>query len=141
MFETIKYRCQLHKLEKESSKIQKQYAKHKDGLSGEELQRVHAEESSVIWPVLEEIDQLKTRRFCQIANRLMVPLPDRKDKELWEEQHYSRGRVLTSKGIWELKKLIRQEKCEGREVLAAWTGIIGAITGLVAVLLAAALSR
>jgi len=138
MFETIKYRWGLRKLENESGKIQKVYAKHKKGLSGSKLEEVHAEESSVIWPVLEEIDRLKSMRFRQIANRLMVPLPDIENNELWQEQSYGQGRVLTSKGIWELKKLFRQEKRERREglvvLLAALTGIIGAVAGLAAVL-------
>jgi len=46
---------------------------------------------------------------------------------------------LTSKGFWELKKLVRQEKRERREGFTIWiaasTGIIGALTGLAAVLL------
>jgi len=138
MFEGIKYRWQLRNLENECSRIQKEYAKRREGLSGQELERIYDEESSVIWPVLEGIDSLKSRRLCYIAHASMVPLPDGKDKELWREQSYSRERVLTSKGLWELKKLIREEKRERREGFVVWlaalTGIIGAITGLAAVL-------
>ena len=68
----------------------------------------------------------------------MVPLPESKDKELWKDLYYAGGRALTSKGFWELKKLIRQEKRERREGFVVWlaalTGIIGATTGLAAVL-------
>ena len=138
MFEVIKYRWRLGKLEKELSRIHRTYAKLKTGLSGKKWQELHGEEGSQIWPLLEEIDALKTRRFCQIANRLMVPLPDREDNQFWQDEHYGFGRALTPKGFWELKKLIRQEKRERREGLVVWlaalTGIIGAITGLVAVL-------
>ncbi len=138
MFEGMKYRWQLHKLENECSRIQKQYAKYKKGLSGSKLQEVDSEEGSEIWPVLEEIDRLKSRRLCQIADRLMVPLPDIQDKEQWKEQSYGQGRVLTSKGLWELRKLVREEKRERREGFVVWlaalTGIIGAMTGLAAVL-------
>ena len=138
MFEFIKYRMELRKLEKEYSRIDREYTKHKKGLSGEDLQNLLAEESSVICPILEKIDQLNSRRFCQIANKLMVPIPDRNDKEMWQEQPFSRRRILSSKGIWELKKLIRQEKRERREGYVVWlaasTGIIGAFTGLAAVL-------
>ena len=109
MFELIKYRWKLRKLEKESNRIDMNFEKNKKGLSANDLEFLRAEVSSEIWPVFEEINQLKSRRFCQIANRLMVPLPNQKDKELWEEQSYTRIRVLTSKGIWELKTLIRQE--------------------------------
>lgn len=68
----------------------------------------------------------------------MVPLPESKDKELWKDLHYAQGRAMTDKGFWEIKKLIRQEKRERREGFVVWlaslTGIIGATTGLAAVL-------
>jgi len=138
MFKAIKYRWELQKLDKECNRIEKNFEKHKKGLSGEQLEELRAEVGSEIWPVFEKIDALKTRRFRQIANRLMVPLPESKDKELWKDLHYAQGRALTDKGFWELKKLIRQEKRERREGFVVWlaslTGIIGATTGLAAVL-------
>lgn len=138
MFEVIKYRLELHKLDKEYNRIDKSFQKHKKGLSGEQLELLRAEASSEIFPLLEKINALKTRRFRQIADKLMVFLPETKDKELWEDLHYAGGRTLTNKGFWELNKLIRQEKRERREGFVVWlaalTGIIGAITGLVAVL-------
>ncbi|MFB0552320.1 MAG: hypothetical protein ACETWQ_03300 [Phycisphaerae bacterium] len=48
MFEAIKYQWKLRKLDKECSRIQQTYAKHKKGLSGKELEKLHAEEISVI---------------------------------------------------------------------------------------------
>jgi hypothetical protein len=138
MFEAIKYRWELQNLEKECNRIEKNFEERKKGLSGEQLELLHAEVSNEIWPVSEKIDALKTRRFRQIANRLMVPLPESKDKELWQNLHCIGGRALTDKGFWELKKLIRQEKRERREGFVVWlaalTGIIGTLTGLAAVL-------
>jgi len=142
VFEAIRYHWKLRKLEKECSRIQETYAKLKKGSHGNDLEALHSEEGSEVCPVLEEIDALKTGRFCQIANRLMVPLPDYKDKDLWKDLYYEHSRILTDKGFWELKKLIRQEKRERREGFVVWlaalTGIIGAIgalTGLAAVLM------
>ena len=138
MFEAIKYRWELQKLDKECNRINKNFEKHKKGLSGEQLELLRAEVSSEIWPVFEKIDALKTRRFRQIANRLMVPMPESKDKELWKDLHYVQGRALTDKGFWELKKFIRQERRERRDGFLVWLaaliGVIGAITGLAAVL-------
>ncbi len=138
MFEVIKYRCNLRKLYNECNETENNFEKNKKGLSGEQLELLRAEVSSEIWPVFEKIDALKTNRFRQIADRLMVPMPESKDKELWKELHYARGRALTDKGIWELKKLIRQEKRERREGFIVWlavlTGIIGAATGMIAVI-------
>jgi len=139
MFEAIKYRWELRKLEKEQNRITKNFEKNKKGLSGAELESLRADLGSESWPVLEKIDALKTKRFRQIADRLMVPMPESKDKELWQDLQYVGGRVLTDKGFWELKKLIRQEKRERREGFVVWlaalTGIIGALTGLAAVLM------
>ena len=138
MYKEIKYRWELRKLEKEYNRIDKSFKKDKKGLSGEQLEILRGEVSSEIWPVYEKIEALKTRRFRQIANRLMIPLPESKDKELWTDLQYVEGRALTDKGFWELKKFIRQEKRERREGFVVWlaalTGIIGATTGLAAVL-------
>ena len=139
MFEEIIYRWRLHKLEIQSNKIQKEYTKQSKGLSGEELENIRAKESSVIWPVLEDIDSLISNHFRQIANKLLVPLPDKKDNDLWEKQPYHQRTILSTKGIWELKKLIRREKHDKWEffflLLASLIGIIGAFTGLAAVLI------
>jgi hypothetical protein len=138
MFDAIKYRWKLRKLEKELSKIGDNFAKREKGLIGEELERVEYDEWFELEPIYEEIVALKTKRFCQIANRLMVPLPDHSDKEFWKYRSDERTLILTDKGFWELKKFIRQEKRERREGFVVWlaalTGIIGAITGLAAVL-------
>jgi hypothetical protein len=135
VFEVIRYRWELGKLEKECNRIENTFEKNRKGLRSEELESLRAEVSDEIWPVFEKIDALKTRRFHQIANRLMVPLPESKNKELWKDLHYIGERALTDKGFWELKKLIRQDRREIREWLAALTGIIGALIGLAAVLM------
>jgi hypothetical protein len=138
MFEAIKYRWELRKLEKECDRITEPYDKRRKGLSIQELEDLRSEIGSELAPVSEKINALKTSRFRQIANRLMVPLPESKDKKLWEDLYYIGGRALTDKGFWELKKLIRQEKRERREGFVVWlaalTGIVGALTGLAAVL-------
>ncbi len=136
MFEAMKYRWKLRKLEKECDKVQDYYAKLQKKASSSELESLRGEESAEVWPILEEIDSLKTRRFRQLANKLMVPMPDYKDEDLWDERVCG-GKNLTAKGFWELKKLIRQEKRERRDAFVVWvaalTGIIGVITGLVPV--------
>ncbi|MCX5635356.1 MAG: hypothetical protein NTW55_05930 [Planctomycetota bacterium] len=138
MFEVIKYRMQLQKLERQCNKIKKGYLKDRKGLSGDKLEELDSEEYSEVIPILGEIATIKTQRFCQIANRLMIPLPDIQDKELWEDNPYVRTRTLSAKGFSELRKSIRQEKKEIREGFVVWlaalTGVIGAITGLAAVL-------
>ena len=139
MVEPVKYRRQLRELNRKYDELSRFYADEEAKAKGSrQKEEVRAEAGSEIVPILEKIDHLQTRRFCRIANRLLVPIPDRSDKEMWSEKHYDYGHVLTGKGIWEIKKLIRQEKRERREGFAFWltasVGIIGAFTGLAAVL-------
>lgn len=140
MFEAIKYRWKLRKLEKECNRITEPYDKRRKGLSIQELEDLRSEIGSELALVSEKINALKTSRFRQIANRLMVPLPESKDKELWEDLYYIGGRTLTDKGFWKLKKLIRKEKRERREGfrfwLVAFTGVIGFITGVIGMITA-----
>jgi len=139
MFEVIKYRWKLYELNKQYENVTEKYKQLKKDVKGDEYAMLHTEEGSEVVPLLEEMDALKTRRFCQIADNLMVPLPDSKDESLWSDRYYGKGKNLTINGIWELKKFIRQEKRERREGFMVWlaalTGIIGIITGLVAVVL------
>jgi hypothetical protein len=139
MIETIKYRRQLKKLNRKYDELSKFYdEKMAKAKSINDKEMLHAEAGSEIVPIIEEIDLLKTERFCQLADKLLVPIPEHSNKEMWREKHYSYGDMLTDKGIWEIKKLIRQEKRERREGFIVWlaalTGIIGAITGLAAVM-------
>src|SRR4030042_3418767 len=138
MLRLLKYRWELYKLEKEYNRIDNTFTKQAKNLSVKERDLLRSEVGSEIWPVHEKIEALKTRRFRHIAYKLMVPLPESKDKELWDDLQYVRGKALTNKGYWKLKKIIRQEKRERREGWIVWLtvliGIIGALTGLAAVL-------
>jgi len=84
-----------------------------------------------------EIHQLWTRYLQERAERLMLPLPSLDDESSWEKSHVVPGYLLTRKGIDEVRKSIRNEVQERRSGwltwLAALTGLIGAISGLVAV--------
>ena len=122
MIEAIKYRWQLRKPNRKRDELSRFYAdKEAESKSSQDKEIIRADAGDEIVSIIEEIDSLQTKRFCQLANRLLVPIPDR-----------------SNKGIWEIKKLIRQEKRERSEGFIVWipalTGIIGAITGLAAVL-------
>jgi hypothetical protein len=143
MFEAIKYRRQLKKLDKQYFDTVNRYSEQrkKPNRTNEDLEISRSNENCDVSQIIEEIQSIKTKRFCKIADRLMVPLPDFKDEALWGRTDFGFGTILTDKGFWELKKLIRQEKRERREAFLAWlplvtalTGLIGVIIGLVAVL-------
>lgn len=87
----------------------------------------------------EEIAILVTDYLVTEARQNFVPIPSREDKECWEQcQRISERHVLSSTGISKLRSVLRAEAKEKKElflkVLAAVTGVLGAITGLVAVL-------
>lgn len=74
------------------------------------------------------------------ARRRFVPIPSRETDEMWEQcDTISNRYVLTDKGISQLRSSLRKEFKAQVElivtVLAVLTGIIGAITGLVAVIM------
>jgi hypothetical protein len=71
------------------------------------------------------------------ADRLMIPLPDKDDQKIWENAE--RYPVLTRQGINEVRTAIRAERKAQMELFVMWMptviGIIGALTGLAAVVL------
>ena len=95
----------------------------------------------------EDQDQLYTRQLLNQARRLRVPIPrlyqeDGKHSSGWEEGSLLGRWHLTETGIAELREEIRKElrwRFERRAHWVAWlsaiTGVLGAFTGLIAVLL------
>ena len=88
----------------------------------------------------EEADGYLTRRLLHSAMRLRVPVPSPYNEsgglsDQWYEGSQTGGRYLTFGGIRALRKEIRRERKERYSllitVLAAITGVIGALTGLV----------
>lgn len=136
------YRIKLFKYSRESERIRKFYAKDleiakkkgdRDEMQGL-LSVLYHEQSEPE----EKIKLLKTQYLISIANKMSLPTPPISGKdERWEESLFSAMHVLTNKGISELRSLIRQEKKERHEIIIRWLpiiiGLIGAITGLVAI--------
>lgn len=58
MFEGIKYRRQLRKLEQEYGGIEAEYKELGKGLSGNKLANHHSEAGSMIWPIQVEFDDM-----------------------------------------------------------------------------------
>lgn len=94
----------------------------------------------------EEEDAHLTKALLGKARRLRVPVPhryneDKTESEHWYEGHYTGRWYLTSRGVAALREEIRREikaRHEGRAHWVVWlsalTGVIGAVTGLVALL-------
>ena len=89
--------------------------------------------------IVDDIELLVSRFWLRRAQRLFVPTPDRKDAEMWKECIYTHSSVLTDKGITCLRKAVREEETAARDswahIAALLIGAVGAITGLIAVIL------
>jgi hypothetical protein len=94
----------------------------------------------------EDEDSFITRRLLSKARRLRVPIPRRYNQDgshsdLWYEGSNTGRSCLTTEGMSTLREQLRKEVKARHELrsqwtvwLAALTGLIGAITGLVAML-------
>lgn len=94
----------------------------------------------------EEEDAYLTKTLLAKARRLHVPFPHIYNKDKTESEHWCEGQNtgrwhLTVRGMAAVRKEIRREVKARYEVRAHWvvwlsalTGVIGAITGLVALL-------
>jgi hypothetical protein len=143
MIDYIKYRLELVKLFKEKKSIGDLYAKEihksqKQAKHREEIELIEAEFSFERRWIDENISLLVTDFLLRRADRRFVPVPSRDDAGMWEQCDLVNNRyTLTSAGISKLQTSLRLENKERNEIvlkiLAAITGIIGAVTGLLAV--------
>lgn len=90
----------------------------------------------------DQIEEIKTHRILRKALRLDVPFEGPSDQSpSWRQSHQLGTWHLTTLGYSELRKAIRQEKRDRREVAITWSGviigIIGSLTGLLSVYLSA----
>jgi hypothetical protein len=88
-----------------------------------------------------KVRQAMSNYLVSEADRLLIPLPDDDDEKMWTTYEGPDGveHVLTRKGINEVRTAIRTElkgRTERFLMLTSGTiGVIGAITGLVSVVL------
>jgi hypothetical protein len=118
--------------------------------AGDILRELHVDKFTQQDAIDTEIDMLLGDALIQEAKRLDVEVPRIRgsaiDDPLWEENGYSGRPFLSAKGRFELRKKVDEEKTRRFNVqtlwvtkfwvplLAALVGIIGALTGLAAVL-------
>ncbi len=89
--------------------------------------------------IQDSIDSLVTSHLLRKANRRFLPIPERSEAGSWRKIAFSSRRVLTAHGVTTIREAIRSESKHRRDAiilfLSTLTGIIGALTGLLAVFL------
>lgn len=145
MLDYIKYRIKLGEFYKQKTSIRESYSNEirrakMQGMSFEDIDSLWAEARIEVETIEESISTHVTDYLLLCANRRFVPIPSYDEMGMWEKCKLISSRyVLTNIGISRLRTALRSEMKERYEmvsiILAAITGIIGAATGLIAVLL------
>ena len=145
MTEYCKYRAKLAKLFRQKERLRAAFAAdirkaQKDSKSREDIQSLEHQSYFEESMIDEEIAILATDNLIRKARRRFVPIPSHDTDGMWEQCNTISNRyVLTDQGISQLRSSLQKERKEHAEivvmVLAVLTGIIGAVTGLVAVIM------
>jgi hypothetical protein len=142
VFEYLRFRWRLSRLEKEERRLDKEYdakikaAKERQA-TDEEIDNLDMESGHVSFHFEEEIQKLHSGYLLRQAYRLIIPTPQYGKNEMWDmnEAHDS---YLSKLGIAKLRADIRAERKARIELFLMWmpgvVGILGALIGLAAVL-------
>ena len=108
----------------------------KNRASSDEIRSLRQREWYEVDLIDDQISDLVTRRFLGIANKYLLPTP--KHDGAWIESDVTGLRQLEPEAIIELRATIRKERKERYEHMLMWvaalTGLIGALSGLIAVI-------
>lgn len=141
MIEYIKYRYRLAKLLRDRRAVTKKYepllAKEK---SGDDMTDIMYEEHTELVIVDDQIHRLVTNWLWEQAKKSMIPIPSHDEEGMWEETESRPGTYhLSVKGVGTLRAALRKENKERWETLVVWvapiTGLVGALTGLLAIIM------
>lgn len=111
---------------------------------GDDLESLRQERDHEMYTLYQDREVFHTKRLLRKASRLRVPIPSRYTSKMEESEDWERswdGEWYLSKSAeLQLRAVIRQEQKERNETRAHWiawiaaiTGLVGAVTGLLAV--------
>jgi len=145
--ERMRFRLALKKLQRARSNIYYLYETRRDEYrklhaDAEQLRELSDNEIYELGTLDEKIHQLYSQHIIARAERYLLPIPEIQDPDgEWEIGRITGGFCLQREALSSLLSAIRVEQNHRREAaqaklmwMAASTGLIGAITGLVAVL-------
>jgi hypothetical protein len=144
MFETWKFKWELWRIRHKTRKQYKKLVKRK--AAKEELDQLEHYEYSVIDEAEREMDRIIGTKLFHKARMLDVETPPLSEDAMWIREEHNNRIWFSPKGRATVRKLIDEEKARRFDsktrwamklivpVLAALIGIIGAVTGLIAVI-------
>jgi hypothetical protein len=144
MINYIKYRCKIITLYKQSENLSAKCAAdiknaHREGKTGQDIENLRSDYRHEINELNEDIASLLTDYIISKANRKFVPIPLPQETGMWEQSTITQRYILTAYGISKVRSSLRADRKEQIElfipIVAALTGVIGAATGFVAILL------
>jgi len=139
MNEYLQYRMKLRRLRKKQLEISQKLNKIN---TNAKTQDDYAEASSVFQDeekITKWIEYLQTEFHRKICQNLGIPFLNLKDENLFYQYDFDddegERNIFTTIGLYDIKKLIRQERKEKRESFGYWativSGILGILIGLV----------
>lgn len=144
MLENVRFNWRIRKMRKRAQEAEKALRARIDVALAE---KNHELERELVGELLLEqefsdieIKDMMSRHLRDKAERLLLPWPQRKqDDPDWEESRVDGHYRLTTEALAKLRAEIRREHKERTEQVFMWlamlTGVIGAFTGFIAVLL------
>ena len=137
MFELSKHQKELNRISKLYDNLIDKAKRAKK--TQDEIDSLISEMFAETGIIEEEIKSILSRKWVQKAEKLLLPIPDYDDDDCWEKGDYTQLRFLKAKGITQIRNLIREENAAQRkgilDLVVPLIGIIGAVTGLLAVIL------
>lgn len=137
MFELLKKRRELSKLNRFFDAEMKKAKEEKK--SSDAIDTLRKSIMADIEYIEEEIKILISQSLVRKAERLLLPVPSYYDSNIWVSGNVTGRWFLKPGGITELRSIIREETSARRKAFLEWInpfiGIIGATTGLLAVII------
>lgn len=143
MFDELKFRYRLRQLQRQSLSIDNLYIKkvteaRREKKDRDEIEAIVSDRQFESQLIQDDIAQLATQYLYRTAYKYLLPKPGLDEEGMWEESRITGLRLLTDKGISELRSAIRKERKERSEHFWMWlaglTGLVGALTGFLALL-------
>lgn len=103
-------------------------------MSSDEKQFSQDEYYDEIFPFLDRMEQIKTKRLLSIARRYDIPVPsshDERYKDYWQEEWAGIKKYLSDAGIQHIRTAIRNEKKERLWWVAPFAALLGVGLALV----------